>query len=78
MRVEQVVGGVIYSANEIEAPGVIKNNSPDHNRLEIGSIAGPDKTTLVRSCAPILMKPVSRRRSWRTSGMPFGRSCSPT
>ena len=42
MRVEQVVGGVIYSANEIDAPGVIKNNSPDHNRLEMGSIAGPD------------------------------------
>ena len=42
MRLEQVVGGVIYSANEIDAPGVIKNNSPDHNCLEIGSISGTD------------------------------------
>jgi 2-dehydropantoate 2-reductase len=48
MRVQQVVGGVIYSANEIDAPGVIKNNSPDHNRLEIGSIAGPDSNDVVR------------------------------
>jgi 2-dehydropantoate 2-reductase len=48
VRVEQVVGGVIYSANEIDAPGVIKNNSPDHNRLEIGSIAGRDSNDVMR------------------------------
>jgi 2-dehydropantoate 2-reductase len=48
MLVQQVVGGVIYSANQIDAPGVIKNNSPDHNRLEIGSIAGPDSNDVVR------------------------------
>jgi 2-dehydropantoate 2-reductase len=40
MRVEQIVGGVIYSANEIEAPGLIKNNSPEHNQLDIGAIGG--------------------------------------
>ena len=38
MRPEQVIGGIIYSANEIEALGIIKNNSPDYNRLDIGSI----------------------------------------
>lgn len=38
MRPDQVIGGIIYSANEVEAPGVIKNNSPDHNRLEIAAI----------------------------------------
>lgn len=38
MRADQVLGGTIYSANEIEAPGVIKNNSPDHNRLEFAAI----------------------------------------
>jgi 2-dehydropantoate 2-reductase len=48
MRAEQVVGGVIYSANEIEAPGVIKNNSPDHNRLDIGPIAGPRSEEIAR------------------------------
>lgn len=40
MRVDQIVGGLIYSANEIEAPGVIRNNSPDHNRMDIGAIDG--------------------------------------
>lgn len=39
MRQDQVIGGIIYSANEVEAPGVIKNNSPGHNRLEIATIA---------------------------------------
>jgi 2-dehydropantoate 2-reductase len=39
MRPDQVIGGIIYSANEVEAPGVIKNNSPDHNRLEIAALA---------------------------------------
>ena len=38
MRPDQVLGGIIYSANEVAAPGVIKNNSPDHNRLEIAAI----------------------------------------
>ncbi|HWV43574.1 2-dehydropantoate 2-reductase [Pseudorhodoplanes sp.] len=39
MRGDQVIGGIIYSANEVESPGVIKNNSPTHNRLEIAAIA---------------------------------------
>ena len=39
MRKDQVLGGIIYSANEVEAPGVIKNNSPTHNRMEIAPIA---------------------------------------
>jgi 2-dehydropantoate 2-reductase len=38
MRPDQVIGGIIYSANEVEAPGVIRNNSPAHNRLEIAAI----------------------------------------
>jgi 2-dehydropantoate 2-reductase len=38
MRADQIIGGIIYSANEVEAPGVIKNNSPGHNRLEIAAI----------------------------------------
>jgi 2-dehydropantoate 2-reductase len=47
MRPDQVVGGIIYSANEIEAPGLVKNNSPTHNRLEIGAIGpAPDVAAL--------------------------------
>ena len=38
MRPDQVIGGIIYSANEIEEPGVVKNNSPGHNRMEIAAI----------------------------------------
>jgi 2-dehydropantoate 2-reductase len=40
LRADQILGGLIYSANEIEAPGVVKNNSPADDRLEIGPIDG--------------------------------------
>jgi 2-dehydropantoate 2-reductase len=32
----RIVGGVVYSSNEIIAPGVVANLSPDRNRLLIG------------------------------------------
>ena len=37
---DQVVGGIIYSANEVESPGVVLNNSPARNRLTIQSLTG--------------------------------------
>jgi 2-dehydropantoate 2-reductase len=40
MTVAQIAGGIIYSANEVEAPGVIRNNSPARNRLDFGPIDG--------------------------------------
>jgi 2-dehydropantoate 2-reductase len=63
MRAEQVVGGVIYSANEVEAPGVIKNNSPDHNRLDISPVtaSGSDEIASLRTIldnAGIMSRPV--------------------
>lgn len=36
---ERVLGGVAYSANEIVAPGVIKNNVPGNNMLVVGEAA---------------------------------------
>lgn len=33
----QVFGGVLYTANSLVAPGVVRNNSPLHNGLEIGA-----------------------------------------
>jgi 2-dehydropantoate 2-reductase len=33
---ERIVGGVIFSSNEIVAPGVVQNLSPDRNRLLVG------------------------------------------
>lgn len=38
---EQVVGGIIYSANEVARPGVVVNNTPRYNALWIQSITDP-------------------------------------
>jgi 2-dehydropantoate 2-reductase len=36
LRPDQIVGGVVYSANEVREPGVIVNNVPGNNMLVIG------------------------------------------
>src|SRR6267154_2757701 len=33
---ERIIGGVIFSSNEVVAPGLVTNLSPDRNRLLIG------------------------------------------
>jgi 2-dehydropantoate 2-reductase len=33
---ERIIGGVIFSSNEIAAPGIVANASPDRNRLLVG------------------------------------------
>lgn len=33
---ERIIGGVIFSSNEVVAPGVVANLSPDRNMLQIG------------------------------------------
>jgi len=33
---ERIIGGVVFSSNEVVAPGVVANLSPDRNRLLIG------------------------------------------
>lgn len=38
LQPRQIYGGVIYSANEMVAPGVVANESPRHNRIDIGAI----------------------------------------
>jgi 2-dehydropantoate 2-reductase len=38
MRPDQVVPGVVYSANEVVAPGVVRNNSPGRNALELAAL----------------------------------------
>jgi 2-dehydropantoate 2-reductase len=35
---ERIVGGVVYSSNEVVAPGVIENRTPQRNVLAIGEI----------------------------------------
>jgi 2-dehydropantoate 2-reductase len=51
MRQDQVLGGIIYSANAVIEPGVIKNNTPAHNRLELSAISGPapDRLPAIRA-----------------------------
>jgi 2-dehydropantoate 2-reductase len=39
MKAHQVLGGSIYSANVMTAPGVIRNNSPERNELVLDAIA---------------------------------------
>jgi 2-dehydropantoate 2-reductase len=53
LRPEQIVPGIVYSANEVIAPGVIRNTSPSRNAVEIGSLndagsarVGPLRTLL--------------------------------
>jgi 2-dehydropantoate 2-reductase len=43
LKAEQIIGGSIYSANELVAPGVIHNDSPGNNKLTLGAI-GPTAT----------------------------------
>jgi 2-dehydropantoate 2-reductase len=38
LRPDQVLGGSIYSANEVTAPGVIRNTSPGRNGMTLGAI----------------------------------------
>jgi 2-dehydropantoate 2-reductase len=33
---ERIIGGVVFSSNEVIAPGVVANLSPERNRLQIG------------------------------------------
>ena len=33
---ERVIGGVIFSANELVEPGIVVNNTPDRNMLQVG------------------------------------------
>jgi len=36
---ERILGGLIYSANEMREPGVVVNNSPGANRIDIAAIS---------------------------------------
>ncbi|OYY92103.1 MAG: 2-dehydropantoate 2-reductase [Sphingomonas sp. 28-66-16] len=46
----RVIGGVIYSSNDLSAPGVVLNNSPHRNRLIVGEIddAMTDRIAMIR------------------------------
>jgi 2-dehydropantoate 2-reductase len=45
---ERIIGGVIFSSNEIAAPGIVVNASPDRNRLLIGECDDRQGTRIQR------------------------------
>ena len=48
LREEQIVAGVVYSANEVLSPGRVRNNSVGRNVLEIASLVDADDPTILR------------------------------
>jgi 2-dehydropantoate 2-reductase len=65
LRPDQIFAGVIFSANRIDAPGVIENSSPDFNCLDIGAIAGtpPDHLRNTLRTAGLASRDVSDCRT---------------
>ena len=52
---EQIIGGVVYSANEVLEPGVIKNNVPGNNMLVVGQADDSDSSN-IRALRDLLTK----------------------
>jgi 2-dehydropantoate 2-reductase len=46
LRKEQIIGCVVYSANEVVEPGVIKNNVPGNNMLVVGQADDSDSSKI--------------------------------
>ncbi|HEV3008720.1 MAG TPA: 2-dehydropantoate 2-reductase [Burkholderiales bacterium] len=42
----QIIGGVVYSANEVREPGVVVNNVPGNNMLVVGQADDSDSSTI--------------------------------
>ena len=52
---EQIIGGVVYSANEVVEPGVVKNNVPGNNMLVVGQADDSDSSN-IRALRDLLAK----------------------
>jgi 2-dehydropantoate 2-reductase len=55
LRPEQVLGGIVYSANEVLQPGVVRNNSPARNAVELGALDDSDSAA-VRGARAVLVE----------------------
>jgi len=71
LRVDHILAGSIYSANEVVSPAVVRNTSPSRNTLLVGEIAPPrsDRLAGIRQAlqaAGIASPPVDdvRRAMW--------------
>ncbi|HYF20749.1 MAG TPA: ketopantoate reductase C-terminal domain-containing protein, partial [Ramlibacter sp.] len=49
LRPEQVLGGVVYSANAVVRPGLVRNNSPAKNAVELGCIDDLERPALLQA-----------------------------
>ncbi|NML44831.1 2-dehydropantoate 2-reductase [Ramlibacter sp. G-1-2-2] len=50
LRPEQVLGGIIYSANEVLRPGVVRNNSP-RNAIELAAVDDSERPAVTAARA---------------------------
>src|SRR3954471_9473812 len=52
---ERIIGGVIYSANDLAEPGVVRNHTPGNNMLVVGD-SGDGASARIRNLREILDK----------------------
>jgi 2-dehydropantoate 2-reductase len=55
VKPEQVIGAVIYSANELVEPGVVQNHTPGRNMLTIGE-PGDEETSRIKKLREVLKR----------------------
>ena len=55
LQKHQIIGAVVYSANEVVEPGVIKNNVPGNNMLVVGQADDSDSSN-IRALRDLLTK----------------------
>lgn len=51
LRADQVIGGILYSANEVLAPGVVRNNSPQRNLIELAAVDDSEHPAVLQARA---------------------------
>ena len=74
---ERIIGGVIFSSNEVIAPGVVANLSPERNMLLVGECDDRQSERIERLRAALNGASIQSPR-WHRSGRPSGQNCSPT
>jgi 2-dehydropantoate 2-reductase len=69
----RIIGGVIFSSNEVVAPGIVANLSPDRNVLQVGECddRATERIERLQRCS---RKPDCSRRRCRASGRRSGRN----
>ena len=71
---QNIIGGVVYSANEVREPGVIVNNVPGNNMLVVGHADDRDSEAIRSLRQASRPKQICTRRRPRTSASRCGGS----